>query len=102
MPNRQLTQQELETLARPLLAEVRERLRVLSGGDADLLWALRRKAFKELMYDERGKPMQRVALKKAKRDEQNALCALCQRQYNRRPSAHHRSESYCNPQRPRR
>lgn len=78
MPNRQLTQQELETLARPLLAEVRERLRVLSGGDADLLWALRRKVFKELVYDERGKPMQRVALKKAKREEQRELCALCQ------------------------
>ena len=77
MPNRQLTAQELETLSRPLLADVRQRLRVLAGSDNDLLWALRRKLFKELMYDERGKPMQRVALKKAKRAEQENLCALC-------------------------
>lgn len=77
MPNRQLTAQELENLARPLLAEVEERLRVLAAGDANLFWALRRKLYKELMYGERGKPMRRVALKKAKRAEQSDRCALC-------------------------
>jgi hypothetical protein len=77
MPNRQLTSQELENLAKPLLEEVRERLRSLAAGDPDLLWALRRKLFKELMYDERSKPMHRVALKKLKRSEQGDRCALC-------------------------
>ena len=77
MPNRQLTTSELKDIARPLLAEIRQRLQAIAGGDDDLLWALRRKLFKELMYDERGKPMQRVALKKAKRADQENLCALC-------------------------
>ena len=77
MSNRRLTKDELENLAHPLLAEIRDRLRVLSDGDSDLLWALRRKLFKELMHDERGKPMHRVALKKAKRKQQNGFCALC-------------------------
>jgi hypothetical protein len=80
MPNRQLTASELENLARPLLSEVRVRLAALSGGDADLLWALRRKLYKELTYDERKKPMARTALKKQKRKEQNNICALCQTQ----------------------
>jgi hypothetical protein len=77
MPNRQLTAEELKAKAYPLLTEVRDRLSKLADGDKDLLWALRRKVYKELMYDERGKPMQRVALKKAKSVEQNGLCALC-------------------------
>jgi ribosomal protein L44E len=77
MPNRQLSAPELETQARPLLARVRARLEELAGADADLLWALRSKLYKELIYDERGKPMARRALKKLKRREQNGRCALC-------------------------
>lgn len=77
MSNRQLTPQELERLANPLLNEVRSKLATLSGGDQHLLWALRRKIAKELGYDERGKPMHRVALKKRKRSEQDNLCAIC-------------------------
>ncbi len=64
-------------LFRPFVAEVRERLRALSGGDEDLLWALRRKVAKELVYDERSKPMQRRALKAKKRREQKNKCAVC-------------------------
>ena len=75
MPNRQLSASELETLACPLLARVREQLTALANGDAGLLWALRRKLYKELLYDERSKPMQRVALKKLKRNQQNDVCA---------------------------
>lgn len=77
MPNRQLSATELQTLARPLLAHVRAHLIALANGDAELLWALRRKLYKELLYDERSKPMQRVALKKVKRNQQNGLCAQC-------------------------
>ncbi len=40
-------------------------------------YALRRKLYKELSYDERGKPMHRRALKAKKRAMQNSLCALC-------------------------
>jgi len=42
------------------MAEVRQRLADLSGDDENLLWALRRKLFKELTYDERGKPISSV------------------------------------------
>src|SRR5207249_2365341 len=62
---------------RPILEEVRARLSGASGGDRQLLWALRRKLAKELTYDERGKPMHRVKLKALKRGEQSGRCALC-------------------------
>ena len=77
MPNRQLNATELEKLFSPLLAGTRERLNELSGGDPELLWALRRKLAKELSYDERGKPMHRRALKAYKRGEQGNRCARC-------------------------
>ena len=77
MPNRQLSSEELEGLFSPFITEVRQRLDNLSRGDKDLLWALRRKLYKELTYDERGKPMQRRKLKELKRAEQDNKCPLC-------------------------
>ncbi len=76
MANRQLTAEELES-ARALLNEVREKLAQLSGGDSELLFAYRRKVYKELTYDERGTPMLRRKLKDEKRKEQRVLCAAC-------------------------
>jgi len=76
--NRQLSDTERESLFAPLIAQVRTRLRELSGEDGALHWALRRKLAKELSYDERGKPMHRVALKRQKRVEQDNRCAICQ------------------------
>ena len=67
--NRELTDDERERLAAPLLADIRRRLVELSGGDERLLWALRRKIAKELAYDERAKPMDRKRLKSRKRVE---------------------------------
>lgn len=78
MPNRLLTAEELETLARPFLDKVRAQLVQLSNGDSGLQWALRRKLYKELIYDERSKPMFRRALKASKWKEQGGLCPLCQ------------------------
>jgi hypothetical protein len=77
MANRQLTSDELNKLFRPLLREVRVRLLRLSNGEETLHWALRRKLAKELVYDERGKPMKRLQLKAFKRGEQGNRCALC-------------------------
>ena len=77
MSHRRLTREELDHLANPLLKQVRELLDAHSDGDADLLWALRRKLAKELVYDERGRPAHRVALKRRKRREQRDLCAVC-------------------------
>ena len=76
MANRQLSKQELEA-ANTLLNRIRSELIVLSNGNADLLFAYRRKIYKELTYDERSKPMVRKKLKELKRKQQRGLCALC-------------------------
>lgn len=77
MPNRQLRKDELDTLFYPLLERVRSELCELAGGDEDLLWALRRKLYKELIYGERGKPNHRRHLKSRKRKAQENRCARC-------------------------
>ena len=76
MPNRQLTPDEL-IRANSLLAEIRVRIEGLSNGDHELLFAYRRKIFKELTYDERDKPAVRRKLNGQKWKEQRGLCALC-------------------------
>src|SRR5258708_6952060 len=76
MPNRQLSAVEL-TQAKTLLEEIRLKLQELSGGDASLLFAFRRKVYKELTYDERSKPTVRRKLKDQKWKEQRGLCAIC-------------------------
>lgn len=78
MANRRLTTDELAT-ANALLDELRARMSTLAAGDADLLFALRRKIAKELTYDERSKPLERRRLKAQKRREQNGFCAVCNR-----------------------
>jgi hypothetical protein len=77
MPNRNLTPEELNK-ARKLLDFIRERMKQLSEGDEALIFAYRRKIYKELSYDERGKPMQRKMLKLKKYAAQKGLCAECQ------------------------
>jgi hypothetical protein len=76
MPNRQLKPEEL-VFANAVLAEIRARLQALSNGDRELLFAYRRKVFKELTYDERDKPTVRRKLKDFKWKEQRGLCAIC-------------------------
>lgn len=76
MANRQLNSEELKQ-ANELLAEIRKRLDALAQADRELLFAFRRKVFKELMYDERDKPSARKKLKDQKWKEQRGLCALC-------------------------
>lgn len=76
MANRRLSATELEQ-ANAILELVRAQLDSVSGGEDALRWALRRKLYKELTYDERGKPMHRRRLKKLKREQQRGLCAIC-------------------------
>ena len=78
MANRMLNPEELKK-ANALLDEVRGRLRDLCAGDPELLFAYRRKIYKELSYDERSKPMDRRKLKAQKRRDQGGLCPLCQK-----------------------
>ena len=56
MPNRNLTAEELAK-AQVLLNCVRAQLQSLSGGDPGLLFAYRRKIYKELTSDEQDKPV---------------------------------------------
>ena len=77
MPNPRLTDDQRETLFAPLITKVRELMRDASDGDMSLYWALRRKLYKELSYDERGTPSHRKALKKRLRKLQNGLCPHC-------------------------
>lgn len=78
MTNRRLTEQEIEGIAAPLLAEVRQKLQNAAGNDETLLWALRRYIKIRLEHDERGKPIERRALKQRKRKEQGGRCPVCQ------------------------
>jgi ribosomal protein L44E len=64
-------------LVSALLAKIRDDVASLSAGDPELAWALRRKVYKELVYDERGKPMHRKALKSKLRILQDGCCASC-------------------------
>ncbi|MBV6791762.1 hypothetical protein [Xanthomonas euvesicatoria] len=64
MANPRLTPDQLD-LARTLLDEVRARLVKLSSGDKELLFAYRRKVYKELMHDERSKANDPAALEAA-------------------------------------
>ena len=79
MANRQLNPEELE-VARSLLDEIRAKLAKLAGDDRELLFAYRRKIYKELGYDERSKPTVRRALKDKKWKEQRGLCAICNKE----------------------
>lgn len=76
MPNRQLTDSELEQ-ANELLRYIRARLDELSAGNRELRFAYIRKIAKELINDERGSPMQLRILKRTKWREQNGKCAEC-------------------------
>jgi DNA repair exonuclease SbcCD ATPase subunit len=76
MANRILTPPEL-AIANRLLDRIRAELQEISRGDNQLLFAYRRKLYKELTYDERGKPMQRRRLKQKKYHEQGGVCPIC-------------------------
>lgn len=77
MANPQLTKQQREDMFAPLFKRTKEELERSAAGDADLLFALRRKLAKELGYLERGVPMKRMKLKAHKRKEQDGLCTIC-------------------------
>jgi len=77
MANPKLTNEQREKLFVPLITQVRDLIRDAADGDSSLYWALRRKLYKELSYDERGTPSHRKALKKRLRKLQNGLCPHC-------------------------
>lgn len=76
MANRNLDAEELQQ-AHLLLDEIRRKLEILASGDLQLLFAYRRKVYKELIYLERGKPMVRRKIKIQRYDLQHGKCAHC-------------------------
>lgn len=76
MANRRLESGEL-VMAAAILNSVRSQIAEASDGDLELAWALRRKVYKELSYDERSKPRHRRKLKALKREQQEGICPIC-------------------------
>jgi len=76
MPNRQLTANE-RSVARQILADIKEKITATSNNDLSLEWAMRRYIYKQLVYGERRPPMERRALKSKLRSKQKGLCPLC-------------------------
>lgn len=74
--HRNLSKDEIE-IARCILDDIRAKLISISADDPELLFAFRRKIYKELHYDERSKPRARTRLKRAKYKEQNGICTHC-------------------------
>jgi hypothetical protein len=79
MANPQLTKEQRTQLFAPLFERVKAELDALSGGDARLMWALRRKLAKELVYIERSTPAARNKLKALMWGKQNGNCARINR-----------------------
>jgi hypothetical protein len=77
MSTPRLTDRQRAQLFEPIFAATVAELERLSAGDPSVLWALRRKLTKELIYLERGTPQMRTALKHRKMAAQNGMCALC-------------------------
>lgn len=77
MSSPRLTPQQRDELFKPLFEIVKGELDRLSDGDLKVLWSLRRKLAKELMYLERGRPMDRRKLKNQKFADQKGLCGIC-------------------------
>lgn len=79
MPNPRLNETQLKQ-AHKLLARIRKDINSLAHKNAELIFAFRRKIYKELMYDERSKPMERKKLKDKMWKKQKGICPLCKQE----------------------
>ena len=79
MSNPQLKKPQLKQ-AKELLDEIRDKIKALADNDHSLIFAFRRKIRKELMYDERGKPVQRRKLKDLMWKKQKGICPDCRKE----------------------
>jgi hypothetical protein len=70
--NRRKDREPIQAASSALHADLED-----TATDAHNLWALRRKMFKTLSYQERGTPVHRRKLKRQKYAEQNGPCAIC-------------------------
>ncbi len=77
MANPRLTKAQRIDLFKPLFDRIVSDIQALSDGDPNLMWALRRKIAKELVYLERSTPAARNKLKLHMWLKQSGLCAFC-------------------------
>jgi hypothetical protein len=89
-----LTAEQIEKLFQPIFVRLIAHLEAASGGDSKLLWALRRKLAKELIYLERGTPIRRKKLKQQKFIEQKGVCAICGRELPERGAELDRADAF--------
>jgi hypothetical protein len=94
MANPRLTKEQRTELFAPLFERVKAELHALSDGDARLMWALRRKLAKELVYIERSTPAARNKLKALMWVKQSGNCALCSQPMPQKGSELDRTEAY--------
>jgi hypothetical protein len=94
MANPRLTKEQRTELFAPLFKRVVDDLQTLSNGDARLMWALRRKLAKELVYIERSTPAARNKLKTLMWSKQNGLCAICRGPMPQKNSELDRTEAF--------
>ncbi len=92
MANPQLNRTQLSE-AKKLLEKIRKEIKVIANNNPKLIFAFRRKIYKELMYDERSKPMERKRLKGLLRKKQKGLCFECKKALPRRGAVLDRSEA---------
>ncbi|HEY8085796.1 MAG TPA: hypothetical protein VIE69_09370 [Methylophilaceae bacterium] len=92
--NPQLTKEQREETFAPLFERVVSDLKNCSGNDARVMWALRRKLAKELVYLERSTPAARNKLKALMWAKQKGHCALCRKAMPQKGSELDRFEAY--------
>lgn len=78
MPNPRLNDEQLED-AKKLLDKIRKEIAKLANNDFEMIFAYRRKIYKELTYDERGKPRERNRLKVLLWEKQQGRCRMCKK-----------------------
>jgi hypothetical protein len=94
MSNPQLTNDQRIDLFAPLFAQVITSLESYGENDLRLIWALRRKLAKELIYLERGTPSVRKKLKTFMWTKQKGMCSLCNKPMPEKDSELDRTEAY--------
>lgn len=86
MAGPRLTDEQRAKLFEPLFKRVVADLQRVSGGNKDVIWALRRKLAKDLTYLERGTPTERKILKAVMWHKQKGKCAICKKRMELRNS----------------
>jgi pyruvate-formate lyase-activating enzyme len=76
---------------RDLLEHIREEIHRIAMGDEKLAVQIRRYVSKQLMYDERGTPVERREKKVRLYERQKGLCALCSQPLELKRSELHRT-----------